>query len=68
MKPIDLREQLLKAIRASGKSMFALSRESGVGYASLHGLVRGGNNPSIATVTKLANVLDLELAKRRKGS
>ncbi len=66
MKRIDLRGQLIRAIDASGKSIFALSRESGVGYASLHALMNDGADVTLTTLTKLATVLDLELTKRKR--
>ncbi len=65
MKQEDIRRQLIRAIDVSGKSIFALARESGVGYASLHALVNDGADVTLSTLSKLANVLDLELIKRR---
>ena len=47
-------------------SRFALSKDSGVGYAAIHGFVRGERDLTLATASKLCDVLGLGL-KPNKG-
>jgi hypothetical protein len=57
--------------RRSGLSVKRLSQEAGVPYASAHGFMAGQRDPTLGTVARVCDVLDLELRpvpkSRRKG-
>lgn len=62
-----MRAELLAAFEASGLSRFAWSRQADVDYSAVHGFVEGSRDVTLATASKLANVLKLELRLKRKG-
>ncbi len=61
----DMRKLILATFKASGMSMLALSRQSGVGYQSVHAFVTGDRDVALSTTAKLCAVLGLELAMRK---
>ena len=73
MKPkkreIDLGETIREAFEASGMNRLALSRQSEVPYASVHGFVARNRTMTLTLASRLCEVLGLELrpvAKSRK--
>ena len=63
----DMRKAIVQAFKASGKTMLAVSRESGLPFASVHAMAHGTGNPTLTTVEKIARVLSLELRQVRRG-
>ena len=61
MKQIDLGDQLRAAFAESGLSRFELARQAGVSYAIAHRFIGGDRDIRLATASKLAKVLGLEL-------
>jgi len=66
-KTDDLGQQLLDAFHRSGLSRFALSKQSGVGYAVIHRWVGGERDVKLKTASKIAAALGLKLSPTRKG-
>ena len=62
-----MRAELLKAFEASGLNRFAWSKQADVEYSAVHGFVEGSRDVTLATASKLADVLGLELRPERKG-
>ncbi|TVQ32435.1 MAG: XRE family transcriptional regulator [Phycisphaeraceae bacterium] len=61
---MDLTESIRKAISASGESRYAISKRSGLAESQLSRLVRGLNTPSLETVERIAEALDMEIILR----
>jgi hypothetical protein len=59
-------EQLKEAIRGSGKSLYQLGKDSGVGPDRLSRFMRGERGLTIRAVEQLCDTLGLRLAPRRK--
>jgi hypothetical protein len=55
---------LRREIRASGRTLYRVAKDAGVGYASLHRLMKGQRSVSLAAFDKLCTCLDLELRRR----
>ena len=51
----------------SGMSIRQLSKRAGVGYATAHAVVRDSIDPTLTTVERICNALDLELRPVRRG-
>ena len=64
---MTITDQLRRAIRASGKSRYWLSGESGVDKAALSRFMAGKATLTLPSLDRLAEVLGLELRKKRKG-
>jgi len=66
---VDLEKQLRDAARASGLSMSSMSVQADIPYGSVHNFIASERGLTLATATKLANLLGLELrsVKRRKA-
>lgn len=62
-----MRAELLAAFEASGLNRFAWSKRADVDYSAVHGFVEGSRDVTLATASKLADVLGLELHPKRKG-
>lgn len=64
-------EQIRKAVQASSKTRYRLSKESGVSEAQLSRLVNGKRGLSADNLERLADALGLEITirpkRRRKG-
>ena len=63
-------ERIRKAVEASGKSRYRLSKECGVSQAQLSRLMSGERGMSADSIERLADALGLEIVirqKRRKG-
>ena len=50
-----------KAVRQSGRSLYAVAKEAHVPYQSLHRLYNGGDDCRLSTAEKLCGVLGLVL-------
>jgi hypothetical protein len=59
-------ESLRNAIQASQGSLYRLAKDSGIGYASLHGFMNGDRTLSLEVVDKLCQVLGLVLQEGKK--
>jgi transcriptional regulator with XRE-family HTH domain len=57
-------EQLREAIRKSGRSLYQLGKDSGVGSDQLSRFMRGERTLTLPAAEKLCRALDLELASR----
>lgn len=64
-KAAGLVEALKAAIRESGKSQYAIAKESGVALAIVNRFMTGDRDLRLATAAKLCEVLGLELSKRK---
>jgi plasmid maintenance system antidote protein VapI len=62
-----LRAELLKAFERSGLNRLAWSKQADVDYSAVHGFVEGSRDVTLATASRLANVLGLELRARKGG-
>ncbi len=58
---VDLGDQLRAAFVESGMSRFELAKRSGVPYSGIHRFIGGDRDLTLATASKLADVLGLEL-------
>ena len=65
-KRTDLAEQLRVEFRRSELSRFALAKRSGVSYSIVHRFIGGDRDITATTLSKLADVLGLEL-RAKKG-
>ena len=63
---IDLAAQLRTAVERSGLSRFELAQRTGLSYAVIHRFITGNRDIVLATASKIAAVLDLELRPARK--
>ena len=68
-KPVkdDLTEALRQAALASGRTAYALARDTGTPYAAMWVFLKGKGGLQLTTAGRLAHVLDLELRPKRKG-
>lgn len=62
-----MRTELLRAFEASALNRFSWSKQADVDYSAVHGFVEGSRDVTLATASKLADVLALELRPKRKG-
>ena len=60
-----LSESLREAIRSSSMSVYRLAKEAGVAPAVITRFLKGERDLRLATVEKIAEVLQLELVQRR---
>ena len=63
---MTLSKQLRKFIKESGLSQYEIVKRAGVAAPSLGRFMRKERGLSLTVAEKIASVLDLELAKRRK--
>ena len=61
-----LERQLRQAIRDSGLTIYRLAKDSGVSQPVLSRFVNGKRGITLATASKLAEALGLELRPKRK--
>ena len=61
-------EQLRQAIDESGRSRYALAKETGIHVATLHRFYYGEGNLSADGIDKLADALGLELTRKRPAT
>lgn len=54
-------------IRADGRSVYQLWKDSGVAQAVLGRFMRGERDLNLRTVDRICEVLGVELTRRRKG-
>lgn len=67
LEPGPIAATLRKAYRDSGLSLKALSEQSDVPYAAVHGFFTGGQRDIyLSTIERLAGVLNLELVQRKR--
>ena len=62
----DLETQLRDAARRSGMSMKAISDETGIPYAAVHGFVARDRSILLSTASKLCKLFGLELRPMRR--
>ncbi len=62
-----MREQIIRAFKASKLSIKALADKAELPYASVHGMVNRNSDPRISTVSKVCEVLALELRPKQRG-
>ena len=62
-----MRAELLKAFEANGMNRLAWSKRADVDYSAVHGFVEGSRDVTLATASKLAGVLGLELRPKQRG-
>lgn len=65
-RDLDLVERIQTAIAASGESLYAIARKSGVSYPVLHRFVTGKRGVTLDTAAQLAKALGLELVEQQK--
>lgn len=58
-------EILRSAIRRSGKTTYAIAKESGVPQPTVHRLLEDGAEPKLGTAEKLAAVVGVSLVARK---
>ena len=61
----ELADVILAAFKASGLSIKRLAVESGVHYASAHGIIAGQRDIALGTAARLCKVLGLQLTARK---
>jgi len=70
-KPVkdELTDALRRAALASGRTAYALARDTGTPYAAMWTFMRGKGGLQLTTAGRLARLLGLRLvsAKRKKG-
>ena len=66
-KEPTLTEQLKEAIRASGKSLYQISRESGVASPQLYRFVNGDRSLTLPAVDKICRALRLQLVSQAEA-
>jgi hypothetical protein len=70
-KPVkdELTDTLRRAALASGRTAYALARDTGTPYAAMWVFLKGKGGLQLTTAGRLARVLGLRLvsAKRKKG-
>lgn len=59
-------DELKRRIQASGKSRYALSKQTGIEESALSRFMAGTRGLSIDSIEKLAEALDLELSLYKK--
>lgn len=59
-------EQLRQAVKQSGVSMNAISKRTGLPYAVVHGMVKGGKSVTVITLEKIAAALELDIIIQSK--
>jgi transcriptional regulator with XRE-family HTH domain len=67
---VDLEDTLRAAILErldSGKTYYSLASDSGVGQEVISRFARGERSVTLTTASKLANVLNLDLKRRRRA-
>lgn len=60
-----LANRLRQAVADSGLSMLAVSKQSGVRYKSCHAFIVGYGDLMLATASKIADVVGLELQPKK---
>ncbi len=63
---MSLSEQLRQAIQSSGRTIYAVSKESGVPYPVVYRFLKGERTITLVTADKLADYFGLELRPREK--
>lgn len=63
---VDLGEQLKRAIRQSGLTRKQISDRAGVGYAAVHGFMAGSRDLTLASASRIANLVGVELRPKRR--
>ena len=63
---MTLNDQLRKAIRQSGQSLYAIAKGTGVHYGVIYRFAVGQRDIYLQTASKVADYLELELTKARK--
>ena len=64
-KPDALTDQLRQYVERSGKSLYRISQETGIGQSGLSRFMRAERGLSLESIDTLAEYLGLELVKRR---
>lgn len=61
---VDLGEQLRKAIRRSGLTRNQIAKRTDLSYSIVHGFVAGTHDLRLATASKIAAIVDVDLRPR----
>lgn len=56
--------EILKHEIASAQSLYAVAKDTGIGYAIIHGFANGDRSVSLDTAQRLAEHFGLELTKK----
>lgn len=64
-KQPPISEQLKEAIRASGKSLYQIAKDTGIANPILYRFMSGQREPSLGTIDRLCSYLGLELRKAK---
>lgn len=66
---MDWATMIRQAVKRSGKTMYAVAKESGVSYARVHFFLAGKRDLRLGNAQRIAEAVGLELrpAKRAKG-
>ena len=62
----EIRDEIRKAIKASNKTRYRLSKETGIVQSQLSRLMSGEKGVSLDNLERLADALDLEIVIRPK--
>ena len=62
----EIRDEIRKAIKASDKTRYRLSKETGIVQSQLSRLMSGEKGVSLDNLERLADALDLEIVIRPK--
>jgi DNA-binding phage protein len=66
-KRLTIAEQLRQAVRADGRGLARLSRDSGVAYAVLSRFMHGQRDITLRTAERVCKPLGIDLCSRTKG-
>jgi len=64
-RQVDLGEQLRKAIRRSGLTRNQIAKRADLSYSIVHGFVAGTNDLRLATASKIATIVDVDLRQHK---
>lgn len=56
-----MRLRIRKILRERGKTLYWLSKETGLNYVGLWKICRGGGNPRLLTLVRIAKVLGVKV-------
>lgn len=65
---MTISEQLLKAIKSAKQTRYAIAVGAGVDHAVLRRFLQGERDIKLRTAEKLAQYLQLELTKKKRGN
>ncbi|NOT01458.1 MAG: helix-turn-helix transcriptional regulator [Phycisphaerales bacterium] len=65
-KPIDLGDQLRRAIADSGLSRFEVARRASISYSQIHSFCAGKRSLTLDTASRVAAVVGLHFARVKR--